>query len=395
MSLRSLREAASIPGLRSLLLVTTVARIPATAVSMTMTFHVVTDLNRGYGAAGTVIAAVTLGIAFGAPLLGRLIDRRGLRVALMVTAVAQAVYWAVAPTLSYPSLLIAAVVGGATAVPVPSITRQCVAALAPPDRRRQVYSLESICTEISFMVGPPVAVMLSATFSPRLTMYIIGSGVVLAALALLALNPPIRGDHEESTAGGHVPIRRWLTFELIVALACTAAATLVLGGTDVVIVATMREAGQSSQLWIVLAAWCVYSAIGGLISGATKASPPIPALLAGMSVATMPVGLATGAWWQLAAALVPAGLLCAPTMSAAADEVIRQAPAAVRGTVTGLYGSFITTGLAMGAPLAGVVTDAASPAWGSVAIGLAGLAVAALRIGGSASSRWSRRPRRR
>ena len=65
----------------------------STATGVTLTLHVVLDLDRGYGAAGLVGAAVTVGAAIGGPLLGRLVDRRGLRPVLVLTAIAEAIFW--------------------------------------------------------------------------------------------------------------------------------------------------------------------------------------------------------------------------------------------------------------------------------------------------------------
>ncbi|WP_433118270.1 hypothetical protein [Micromonospora sp. CA-246542] len=52
MNIKPYRTALALPGLRSLLLVAVLARIPLTATGVTLTFHVVLDLDRGYGAAG-------------------------------------------------------------------------------------------------------------------------------------------------------------------------------------------------------------------------------------------------------------------------------------------------------------------------------------------------------
>jgi len=46
----------------------------------------------------------------------------------------------------------------------------------------------------------------------------------------------------------------------------------------------------------------------------------------------------------------------------------------------GLHNSSLTVGVALGAPLAGVVMDTWSPAWGFTAVGGVGLAVAALAL---------------
>src|SRR5690242_4778158 len=118
MQLAPYRRILALPGMRALVAVALPARVPVTAAGITLTLHVVLDLHRGYGAAGLVGAASTVGIALGSPLLGRLVDRRGLRLTVLVTTVAEGVFWAVSPALSYPALLVAAFVGGLVTLPV-------------------------------------------------------------------------------------------------------------------------------------------------------------------------------------------------------------------------------------------------------------------------------------
>ncbi|HEX5542802.1 MAG TPA: MFS transporter, partial [Micromonospora sp.] len=79
MTLAPYRRVLALPGVRSLLLVAMLARIPVTAAGVTLTLYVVLNLGRGYFAAGLVAAAMTVGAALGAPLMGRMVDRRGLR----------------------------------------------------------------------------------------------------------------------------------------------------------------------------------------------------------------------------------------------------------------------------------------------------------------------------
>ncbi|MDG4829179.1 MFS transporter [Solwaraspora sp. WMMD1047] len=376
MNLEPYRHALALPGVRSLLIVSTLARIPLMAAGVTLTLYVVLVLGRGYAAAGLVGAALTVGTAIGAPLLGRLVDRRGLRPVLALTTAAEAVFWASAPALPYPMLVGAAFLGGLLALPVFSVVRQAIAALVPADRRRPAYALDSMAVELSFMVGPAVAVLLATTVSARGTMLAVGIGIVLAGCALFVVNPPVRAADEPADPPGRAVRRRdWLSGRLVGLLCVGAASTLVLGGTDVAVVAVLREADQVGWTGLVLTVWGAYSLTGGFAYGA--ASRPIsPLLLAALlCLCTIPVGLGGGQWWLLALALLPAGLLCAPTLAATADAVSRLAPAGVRGEAMGLHGSAITIGMALGAPLAGAVIDATSPAWGFAATGLLGALV--------------------
>jgi MFS family permease len=350
MRLAPYRSVLRLPGVRPLLIVAILARVPSVAAGVTLTLHVVFELHRGYFAAGLVGTASTIGAAIGAPLLGRLVDRRGLRPVLAICTIAEGVFWSVAGSLPYPVLLVLALVSGVLMLPVFSVVRQSLAALVPPEHRRPAYALDSMSVELSFMVGPALAVLLATSVSPHATMFAVGAGVVLSGTALFIFNPPVRAADEEADAGGPVPSRRsWLSARMVAILAIAVATTLVLGGTDVTVVAVLREAGQVSWTGLVLALWGVYSLIGGFVYGSLR---------------------------LVALALIPAGALCAPALAAAADAVSQMAPPSVRGEAMGLHGSAITVGLALGAPLAGWVIDMSSPRWGFVATGAAGLVVA-------------------
>ncbi|WP_431901081.1 MFS transporter [Micromonospora chalcea] len=375
-NLKPYREALALPGVRSLLLVSVLARVPLTATGVTLTFYVVLDLGRGYGAAGLVGAASTIGAAVGAPLLGRLIDRRGLRPVLVLTTVAEALFWSAAPTLPYPVLLPAAFLAGLLALPIFSMIRQSIAALVPAEKRRPAYALDSMAMELSFMVGPALAVALATAVTPRLTLWAVGAGIVGSGICFWLLNPPVRAADEQTGPQRPVHRREWLTPRLLAVLAVSLAATLVLGGTDVAVVAVLRSGGEVGWTGVVLAAWAVASLVGGFAYGAVRRSFSPLALVAVLSLATIPVGLGGSHWWLLCLALIPAGALCAPTLASTSDAVSRLAPPSVRGVAMGLHGSAVTVGIALGAPLAGAVIDASAPAWGFAVTGTIGALVA-------------------
>ena len=381
------RSILALPRVRSLVLVTLLARIPVGAASVALTLHVVLSLRGGYGAAGAVGAALTVGGAVGAPLMGRTTDRHGLRRTLLVTTLAQGAFWLVAPALPYVLLVPAALFGGLLSLPLFSVSRQSLAALVPEDRRRTAYSLDSMAVEVSYMVGPAGGVLLATQLSTRLALLAIGASMLLSGLLLYLLDPPVRSDAELRQAEGQAPIprREWINGRLVVVLVASMGATLVLSGTDIGIVATLRHAGELKWSGLVIATWCCWSLAGGFIHGSLPRSLPAMALMELLCVLTIPVGLATH-WWALALALIPAGLMCAPTIAATGEVVSRLAPAVVRGEAMGLHGSALTAGIAVGAPLVGVVVDRSSPAMGFAVGGAAGALLGL--IGVVAGRRW-------
>jgi MFS family permease len=370
------RRVLALPGVRGLTLLALLVRIPITATGVVLTLHVVLTLEHGYGAAGLVGGAATVASALGAPWLGRMVDQHGLRRMLSVSIVAEAVFWFSAPWLPYPVLLVSALVSGLFTLPVFSVVRQSLAALVPEDQRRPAYSLDSMSIELSYMLGPLLGVLLATQVSTTVAMLTLGATIVASGVALFAFNPPVKGDSD--VAGTNRPSwRSWLRPRLASVLIMTTGAALVLAGTDLAIVGALQSSGQVSWIGLVVAVWCAASLVGGFVYGVLPRAVPVSRLTALLGLLTVPVGLGTS-WWALCLLLIPAGLLCAPTLAAGVDAVSKLAPEAVRGLVMGLHSSALTAGLAIGAPLAGFVIDVSSPPWAFVVAGSAGVAVTGL-----------------
>lgn len=402
------RELLRVPSLRKLLLVAMLARIPHSASAVVLTLHVVNTLGLTYAAAGGVAAAVTVGIAFGAPWRGRLVDSRGLRRAMVPSIIGEAVIWSIAPFLNYQLLLVAAIIGGAFAVPIFSVVRQALGVMVSTEQRRTAYALDSIGAELTFMVGPAAGVAL-ATVNTVVALIVIGCASSLAGLLLFWFNPPTRsgqpGSYQSdvqdavdsfeelapaeaagsSSFAGTGPLNRlrgridshlsWLTIAVLAVLAASVGVGMTLTGTDVGIVAVLREHEQQSQIGIVFVFWCAASIVGGLIYGSLHRKINPLWLLAVMALLTVPMGFATETW-ALALLSIPAGLLCAPVLSASSEWVANLVPEERRGEAMGWYGSAITLGSAIGAPLAGAAIDLVGPWGGFAAVGVFSAALA-------------------
>ncbi|WFE98646.1 hypothetical protein [Micromonospora sp. WMMD964] len=160
------RQVLAVPGMAQLLGVSLVARTAITADVMALTLFVVLGLELTYAAAGGVAAALTAGVALGGPLLGRLVDSRGLRFVLLLTVTVQVVFWLSVPVLPYGLLLGAGFVAGLLMVPAQALNRQAIAAMTTPEQRRPAFALESVQGELSYIVGPAVVIVGAAAVSP-------------------------------------------------------------------------------------------------------------------------------------------------------------------------------------------------------------------------------------
>ncbi|MFD1938060.1 MFS transporter [Nonomuraea mangrovi] len=388
MGIEPYRRLLKLPGVRTLLLVGLLARIPATATAMALTLHVVNGLKLGFAEAGVVAMASTIGMAVGSPLSGRFVDKHGLRPVLAVTTVAQAVFWATAWLLPFAVLVPAAGVAGLLALPIFSVIRQCLAAMVPVEQRRMGFSLDSMMVELSYMAGPALAVAGITTLGSAWTMTVIAIGLAGSGSALLILNPPIRSEAEMEEKAEKVSRRQWLTPSLIALFGTVTAATFVLTATELSLVATLEHAGQTEWIGLAVGIWCVYSLVGGFVYGGLPRGFPTLLLTGLMGALTIPVGLVGGDWRWLVVALVPAGVLCAPALSSSIDTLSRWTPAAARGEAMGLHGTALLIGGAMSAPIAGAVIDAHGPSWAFAVAGLVAVVMVLLAL-----PFWKRTPR--
>ena len=375
MSLGPYRAILRRPGVGALVVQSFIARIPIAAAPLLLTLHVVDTMGRGFAAAGLVAAVFATGAAIGAPLVGRTIDRVGLRPVLIVTTIVDTAFWLASSRLSYPGLIAGAFLGGLLAIPVFSLVRQSLAAMLPPSERQAGLSLDSISVEMSFAIGPALGIVLLTQVGSTATLTLVGVLIAAAGISLIALDPPIHGaDEQDAEPGPRIATRAWLGREAIALLLITGAAAFTLAGTDTAIVAVLRSFDEVALIGPVITIWCVASMVGGFVYGAGRR---VPALLLLFLLAGLCIPVAAGTtWWLVALLLIPTGAFCAPVVSATAQDLIELAPARARGHVTGLHVSALTVGGAVGAPVIGLVVDVADPRWGFVAIGVCGLALA-------------------
>ncbi len=410
MQVSAYRDVTALPAARSVLLLGFLVRMPMFCTGIVLTLHVVSTLGRSYGEAGLVSAAFTIALAVSAPWRGRLLDRHGLRRVVAPSILVTGLVWTALPFLPYAVLLPASALGGLFAVPSFSILRQALIAAVPQERRRTALSLDSVLTELSFMIGPAIAVWAAATYDTRWVLVVLAVLSLLAALALYAVDPPMRaatplvaGESsgpdavEPSTAAAaaaSAPRRRsasWASPGAVAVLGAAAACTVVLGGTDVSIVAALRATADAAAIGWVLSVWAAGSLVGGLVYGAWHRSISVFWLLGGLAVSTIPVAFAGNLGW-LVVLLFVCGLLCAPTITATVDHLSRLVPEDSRGEAMGWHGSAMTAGQAVGAPLAGFAIDHGGWGWGFVSVSLVGLALAV--VGGTGEQVWRARARR-
>ena len=164
----------------------------------------------------------------------------------------------------------------------------------------------------------------------------------------------------------------WVSPPALAVLVVAMAAGIVLVGTEVTMVAELERVGLAGSVGVVYAFWCGASAIGGLLYGAWGRDVPPLALMGLFALFTVPMAFVDGVW-ALAFASLPSGLLTSPTLAAASSRLSTLVAEERRGEAMGYYGSAMTAGAAMGAPLVGLFIDAFHPWVGYLVVAAAGL----------------------
>lgn len=395
------------PHVAPLLMVGFLGRLPHSVTAVLITLHVSHTLNLPYWQAGLAAALLTIGLAIGSPWRGRRIDTVGLRRAVVPSIVVEALAWGLAPYASYEVLLLLLFVAGLYALPVFTIVRQSLGVLMTGPDRRTSYSLDSMITEIVFIIAPGGSAVLAATLGTQTAMTVVGALVVVAGVSLLISNPPTRSSQLPSSprqpvgeleSPGHpseassvvpvvtgaIPVIKpgpqrqkrfsWVTGAVIAMLIMAAGAGMALSGTEVSVVAFSEHSGDSAGgLWWAYGMWSAASLVGGFFYGAqTRRFDPLK-IIAVLGVAMIPAAFAPDMFW-LGILLVASGFFVAPLMTAASERLTESVPERHRGEAMGWYGSALTAGTALGTPMVGVVIDIAGPA--AAFLVLAGVAMA-------------------
>src|SRR5215212_10829614 len=164
------RRILTAPHVLQLTIASVVARLPVgmTGVAFVIYVH---DRTGSFGTAGAVAGAGTIGLALTAPVLGRLVDRRGPRPVLVPAAAVAAAALCGAVVLGDAGagtgvLVLLAGVAGAAIPPVGGILRHLWPDVVEEDLLVNAYVVDSILIEAVFISGPLLAGLLAALVDP-------------------------------------------------------------------------------------------------------------------------------------------------------------------------------------------------------------------------------------
>ncbi|MDQ3155190.1 MAG: MFS transporter [Actinomycetota bacterium] len=373
----------AIKPVRALFVAAFFARIPALAAPLVLTLFVVGELDGTYAQAGVVAATTTIGSAIGSPWRGRLIDRLGLRRAIVPSMVMVGVLYPLAALSSYVWLIPLSFFMGLFLIPIFSVVRLALSVMVKENQHRTAFAADGIAAEASFIIGPATGAFLVTQFNAETALIAVGLCEVVAGLVFFRLNPPTRSVRTaDESVGDNSPARvdeasnRWMSVPLAFIFLISAGTMVALIATDLSIIAELRELDQVGSVGLVYLGWGVSSLVGGLLYGALTTSIRPTYLLLALGLTTIPVGLADHVW-SLSLWVIPTGFLCAPTMTAAAEWIAKLVPEHKRGEAMGWQGTAFTFGGAASAPAIGISIDQLG-GWGGFFVG--GLIAAAFAV---------------
>ncbi|MEV5716978.1 MFS transporter [Amycolatopsis mediterranei] len=369
----------AIKRLRPVIAASLLGRLPLGMASVALIIGVQTSTG-SVATAGVVAAGGTIGAAVGAPVQGRLLDRRDRKRVLACFAAAHGLSL-VALALGLraelgPVLLTALSVAFGLSIPSLSAANRWVLRTAAPDQVSAAFALEAALIEFVFIVGPAVAAAVAVAAGPE---------VVLLACALMVwagtawflgrgaawLSGGVAPEAEDVAAGrGDGRVVVVVMFVVGMGFLATVQGFLPIAVTQFAV----ERGGDLRPLGIGLSIMSVCSLIGGLGYGSVKwrlgFRSRFVLLALGYAVPLLVPVFAPGVS-VVYVALAFAGLFLAPLTSLCLRilDAIGKSGAWMQTQSWGIVAN--TAGAAMGSALGGVVTARYGSASGFLAAALA------------------------
>jgi MFS family permease len=352
------------PDVARLLFVALLSRMPIGMVGFAMLMFLRDSLGN-FALAGTAVGINFIAMAACAPIQGRLIDRHGPRILLLVTGVVQpaalaGVLVAASAGAAYWVTALCAGIAGVFASPITTITRTMWRTRFDREEdRRTAFALDSVTIEINFTLGPALVAGVLGAWGTRAA-FALSILVVAASVAIYVGSGVLALFHNAASGERHLlgPLtepRLWLVF------VATFGLTVCFGFLEVGYPAYATFLATPALAGILLAINSIGSAIGGGLYGGMHFRMTVERQFA-CAMALMAVPLALHAMVLqpvvvFAVVAFFAGALIAPSITAQSVLVSRFAPARYATEAFTWSTTFIVSGIGAGMAVGGAMVE--------------------------------------
>lgn len=380
------RELFRTPGATGLVLASSIARLPQAMIGIGIITMLVQQTGV-YWLAGAVAGTFTLANALLGPVISRFVDQRGQsRVLPIVTAFSVVMLLALifAVYRGAPAALFFVLAALAGTMPsMPSMIRaRWTQLFRGKPQLHTAFSLDTVLTELAYIIGPPLAIGLSVSFfaeaGPLVAVALLAIGVTAFLMQRQTEPKVVVGNRSNTGSTLLIPGVRTIVLALL-------AMGAIGGAIDVAVVAFANDQGWPASATFMLAAYALGSLVAGLTFGALRLTLPIEKQFFIGIVVTAVTGVlpvfATDVY-VLSAMLFIAGISFAPTMVVVMKlgTIIIPASRMTEGL------TWMTTGISIGVALGGMLTGPVIDAYGAragfgVAIGAGVMMMVVVLIG--------------
>jgi MFS family permease len=289
----------------------------------------------------------------------------------------------------FATTVVCAFVAGVSAPPIQTVTRLMWREMTTDALRTTILSLDTMLTDVGFIVGPTIAAFLVVVVAPWAGLAASALLSTIATLLLLSRRLPHQREPAQSAE------RHWLgplhSRVLRRTMAAAMSFFLAVRVIELAFPAWAQQHNSPLMSGVLLSCMAVGSVAGGLTLGALparkSARATLPVTLGVLCLGTLLVAAASFTWTAVlvvAAALM--GIALGPSFVALWTTVVELSPANMSAETQSWISSFMSLGGAAGAAVGGVIAQSLGPgallllAAVSLAIG-SGLAHLAIKAG--------------
>jgi MFS family permease len=355
------------PHVRALMLAEIPMRLPVGINGLAIVLFL-REHTGSYAAAGAVAAAFGIALGVTSPLIGRLIDRRGLRQTIVPLSLVHAGAMAALVLCGLAGapvgiLALLAAIAGAFIPPLGSISRAMWPRLLrdeDPGLLSTALAMEGVLVELIFVAGPLLTALLSALADPAAAL-ILSPVLLLLGLTGFLMQPPVRTWVISEDAADHGLLGALRSPGIQTLVLCTLPMGFCFGAMEVTLPAFSEDHGARALGGVLVATWSLGSALGGLAYGARQWSGPAgrryARFAALLPLGYLPLAVAPSFGVMIVLSLI-AGVCIAPTLTAGNQIAGDVAPSGAETEAFTWPITSLVVGLAIGNWSAGAIVEA-------------------------------------